>query len=114
LIPGPVWLALKTLIFLFLFVFVRAALPRYRYDRLMVLGWKVLLPISLAWFLFTLPRCIVLNYFNFQLAKAPLKDDLVVQNESQFANLDEIWQRPKGLRFILLLGSGLWNPRHGS
>jgi NADH-quinone oxidoreductase subunit H len=54
LIPGPVWLALKTLIFLFLFVFVRAALPRYRYDRLMVLGWKVLLPISLAWFLFTL------------------------------------------------------------
>jgi NADH:ubiquinone oxidoreductase subunit H len=44
---------LKTLIFLFLFVFVRAALPRYRYDRLMVLGWKVL-PISLAWFLFTL------------------------------------------------------------
>jgi NADH:ubiquinone oxidoreductase subunit H len=52
LIPGPVWLALKTLIFLFLFVFVRAALPRYRYDRLMVV--KVLLPISLAWFLFTL------------------------------------------------------------
>jgi NADH:ubiquinone oxidoreductase subunit H len=48
LIPGPVWLALKTLIFLFLFVFVRAALPRYRYDRLMVLGWKVLLPISLV------------------------------------------------------------------
>ena len=53
LIPGPLWLALKTLIFLFLFVFVRAALPRYRYDRLMILGWKVLLPISLAWFLFT-------------------------------------------------------------
>jgi NADH-quinone oxidoreductase subunit H len=42
LIPGPVCFALKTLIFLFLFVFVRAALPRYRYDRLMVLGWKVL------------------------------------------------------------------------
>nr|UCS09843.1 NADH dehydrogenase subunit 1 [Percursaria percursa] len=53
IIPGPVWLALKTLIWLFLFIFVRACLPRYRYDRLMVLGWKVLLPISLAWFLFT-------------------------------------------------------------
>jgi NADH-quinone oxidoreductase subunit H len=63
LIPGPVWLALKTLIFLFLFVFVRAALPRYRYDRLMVV--KVLLPISLAWFYLHWPRCIVLNYFNF-------------------------------------------------
>lgn len=53
LVPSPIWLALKTLIWLFLFIFVRAALPRYRYDRLMVLGWKVLLPISLAWFLFT-------------------------------------------------------------
>jgi NADH-quinone oxidoreductase subunit H len=37
-----------------IFICIWAALPRYRYDRLMVLGWKVLLPISLAWFLFTL------------------------------------------------------------
>jgi NADH:ubiquinone oxidoreductase subunit H len=61
----------------FLFVFVRAALPRYRYDRLMVLGWKVLLPISLAWFLFTLATLYSFELFNFQLAKGPLKDDLV-------------------------------------
>eukprot|EP01025_Chloroclados_australasicus_P012184 TRINITY_DN1559_c2_g1_i2.p2 TRINITY_DN1559_c2_g1~~TRINITY_DN1559_c2_g1_i2.p2 ORF type:complete len:185 (-),score=1.10 TRINITY_DN1559_c2_g1_i2:1413-1967(-) len=52
-VPGPLWLALKTLFWLFLFVLVRASLPRYRYDRLMILGWKVLLPLSLAWFLFT-------------------------------------------------------------
>ena len=52
-VPGPIWLALKTLFWLFLFVLVRASLPRYRYDRLMILGWKVLLPLSLAWFLFT-------------------------------------------------------------
>jgi NADH-quinone oxidoreductase subunit H len=53
LIPGPIWLATKTLIFLFLFVFVRAAVPRYKFNVLMALGWKVLLPLSLAWFLFT-------------------------------------------------------------
>lgn len=52
-VPGPLILAIKTLFWLFLFVLVRACLPRYRYDRLMVLGWKVLLPLSLAWFLFT-------------------------------------------------------------
>lgn len=53
LVPGPIWLALKTNFWLGLFIFVRAALPRYRYDRLMMLGWKVLLPLSLSWFLFT-------------------------------------------------------------
>lgn len=54
IIPGPVWLAIKVLLWLFLFIFVRACLPRYRYDKLMVLGWKVLLPISLAWFMLTI------------------------------------------------------------
>lgn len=53
LVPGPINLALKTNVILFLFIFIRACLPRYRYDRLMLLGWKVLLPLSLAWFLFS-------------------------------------------------------------
>lgn len=48
-IPGSFWFSLKTVLFLFLFVWVRAAYPRYRYDQLMRLGWKVLLPLSLAW-----------------------------------------------------------------
>ena len=51
-IPGSMWLGLKTIIFLFLYIWVRAAFPRYRYDQLMRLGWKVLLPLSLAWVLF--------------------------------------------------------------
>ncbi|MDP6709392.1 MAG: NADH-quinone oxidoreductase subunit NuoH [Alphaproteobacteria bacterium] len=48
-IPGPIWFALKIAFALFVFVWVRATLPRYRYDQLMRLGWKVFLPASLFW-----------------------------------------------------------------
>jgi len=51
-IPGPIWFGIKILFILFLFIWVRAALPRYRYDQLMSLGWKVFLPLSLGWLLF--------------------------------------------------------------
>ena len=51
-LPPLFWFGLKTIIFLFLFVWVRAAFPRYRYDQLMRLGWKVFLPLSLAWVVF--------------------------------------------------------------
>ncbi|MCP4328784.1 MAG: NADH-quinone oxidoreductase subunit NuoH [Alphaproteobacteria bacterium] len=47
-IPGPIWFALKIAAVLFVFLWVRATFPRYRYDQLMRLGWKVFLPISLA------------------------------------------------------------------
>jgi len=47
-IPGPIWLILKICFLLFLFIWVRAAYPRYRYDQLMRLGWKVFLPLSLV------------------------------------------------------------------
>ena len=47
-LPGPVWFIFKILLLLFVFLWVRATLPRYRYDQLMRLGWKVFLPISLV------------------------------------------------------------------
>ena len=47
-IPGFIWFLLKVTFLLFLFLWVRATLPRYRYDQLMRLGWKVFLPLSLA------------------------------------------------------------------
>ena len=48
-IPGFIWLSLKTLIFIFVFLWLRATLPRYRYDQIMRLGWKVFLPITFFW-----------------------------------------------------------------
>ncbi len=52
-IPGVIWFALKVAVCLFIFILTRAALPRYRYDQLMRLGWKVFLPLSLAWVVIT-------------------------------------------------------------
>jgi NADH-quinone oxidoreductase subunit H len=52
LLPGFFWFGLKTTAILFLFVWVRAAYPRYRYDQLMRLGWKIFLPFSLGWLFF--------------------------------------------------------------
>ncbi|MEE8084194.1 MAG: NADH-quinone oxidoreductase subunit NuoH [Alphaproteobacteria bacterium] len=48
-VPGPIWFAAKISFVLFLFLWVRATFPRYRYDQLMRLGWKVFLPLSLLW-----------------------------------------------------------------
>jgi len=48
-IPGIIWFALKIALCLFVFLWVRATFPRYRYDQLMRLGWKVFLPFSLLW-----------------------------------------------------------------
>ena len=53
LIPGFFWFFFKVCILLFLFLWIRATLPRYRYDQLMRLGWKVFLPISLLWIIIT-------------------------------------------------------------
>src|SRR5215471_3146036 len=48
-IPGPIWFAGKICALLFVFLWVRATFPRFRYDQLMRLGWKVFLPFSLLW-----------------------------------------------------------------
>jgi len=52
-IPGPLWFIGKIVVVLFFFLWVRATFPRYRYDQLMRLGWKVFLPLSLAWLVLT-------------------------------------------------------------
>jgi len=52
-VPGPVWFAAKTAFIAFCFLWVRATFPRYRYDQLMRLGWKVFLPFSLFWLVLT-------------------------------------------------------------
>ena len=49
LIPGFIWFVLKICFLLFVFLWIRATLPRYRYDQLMHLGWKVFLPLTLFW-----------------------------------------------------------------
>ena len=49
IIPGIIWFLLKICFLLFCFLWIRATLPRYRYDQLMRLGWKVFLPMSLLW-----------------------------------------------------------------
>jgi NADH-quinone oxidoreductase subunit H len=48
-VPGFVWLSIKTLSFIFIFLWLRATLPRYRYDQIMRLGWKIFLPITIIW-----------------------------------------------------------------
>lgn len=48
-VPGLVWLVLKISFFLFLFLWMRATFPRYRYDQIMRLGWKILIPVTLVW-----------------------------------------------------------------
>ena len=52
-IPGPLWFIAKICLILFMFIWVRATFPRFRYDQLMRLGWKVFLPMSLGWLILT-------------------------------------------------------------
>ena len=61
LIPGAVWLIFKILLLFILFALVKATVPRYRYDQLMRLGWKIFLPLSLTYVVFTASY---LFYFN--------------------------------------------------
>ncbi len=64
-IPSFIWFGLKINVMVFLFVWIRAALPRYRYDQLMSIGWKVFLPISLAYVFSTASILISFNYLPF-------------------------------------------------
>ncbi len=68
-IPGYLWFIIKVVALLFVFLWVRATLPRYRYDQLMTLGWKLFLPLSLLWIIITssiiffFKQCLILKIF---------------------------------------------------
>ncbi len=53
IVPGFIWLLIKISFFLFVYLWVRATFPRYRYDQLMRLGWKVLMPVTIVWVIVT-------------------------------------------------------------
>ena len=62
LLPGSFWFSLKIVFGVTFFILTRAALPRYRYDQLMGIGWKSFLPISISYLLFTVSILLSLNY----------------------------------------------------
>ncbi len=70
-VPGLIWFGLKTAAVLFFFLWARATLPRYRYDQLMRLGWKIFLPLTLAWVVFTAFILLTFNALPGQKAVGP-------------------------------------------
>ncbi len=62
ILPGSFWLSIKIVIGVIFFILTRAALPRYRYDQLMYIGWKSFLPISLSYLIFTVSILISFNW----------------------------------------------------
>jgi len=64
-VPSAIWLGIKTSFFVVFFCWVRAALPRYRYDQLMSLGWKTFLPLSISWLVLTSSILISFNWLLF-------------------------------------------------
>jgi len=61
-LPGSVWFTFKIIIGVIFFIITRAALPRYRYDQLMYIGWKSFLPLSLGYLVFTVGILISFNW----------------------------------------------------
>lgn len=62
-VPGVIWFILKVCLCLFFFLWVRATFPRFRYDQLMRLGWKVFLPLSLGWLVITAGALVAFGWF---------------------------------------------------
>jgi NADH-quinone oxidoreductase subunit H len=61
-VPSWAWFVIKTFLALYVFLWIRATLPRYRYDQLMQLGWKFLIPLAIANIIVTAAVKVVLSY----------------------------------------------------
>jgi len=66
-VPSPLWLIFKILFLFILFALVKAIVPRYRYDQLMKLGWKIFLPLSLIWVVLTASYLLYFNLLPVQI-----------------------------------------------
>jgi len=81
-VPGIIWFALKVFLILFFFIWSRATLPRFRYDQLMRLGWKVFLPFTLAWVVFMAGTLMTFNALPGQVkADNPVSDVVSVVDD---------------------------------
>lgn len=65
LLPGSLWFSLKIIMFIFIFVLLRAGLPRYRYDQLMEIGWQILMPLSFSFLVINFILLFSFNYLPF-------------------------------------------------
>ena len=97
-----VWFLLKTIIFLFVFVWLRAALPRLRYDQLMDLGWKRLIPLSLGW-LMIVAGFVIDGWWGFGLALAVVVAAVTITRAFSIGN-----EREETRAIIPQVGVRLW------
>ncbi len=81
-VPGIIWFAAKTLLVMFFFLWARATLPRFRYDQLMRLGWKVFLPLTLAWVILTAGILMSFDALPNMPAEAAVSQDALTQIEA--------------------------------
>ncbi len=85
-VPGIIWLFAKILFFFFVFSWVKATVPRYRYDQLMRLGWKIFLPISLFW-VFLISGYLMLTRYGVEVEQKPTAQALVALAASDACSL---------------------------
>ncbi len=77
-LEGSIWLIAKVLVFLYIYIWFRASLPRFRYDQLMDLGWKFLIPASLGWFMLLAAQRLADNENWDQLIVMPLSIAIIL------------------------------------